>query len=53
MESLIIQNTVIIYTEDYSLGKFILVTAFPTNSKIENTIQLPSSSHSVILVWPD
>ena len=53
MESLIIQKTVIIYTIDYSLGKFILVTTFPTNSEIENIIQLPSSSHSVMLVWPD
>ena len=53
MESLIIQKTVIIYTVDYSLGKFILVTAFPIHSKIENIIQLLSSSHSVMLVRPD
>ena len=53
MESLIIQKTVIIYTIDYSPGKFIFVTAFPTKSKIENTIQLLSSSRSVMLVWPD
>ena len=53
MESLIIQKAVIIYTVDYSIGKFILVTTFPINSKIENTIQLLISSHSVMLVWPD